>query len=115
MKDQLNNIKVQAEKELSGIKSMQELENFRLKYLGKKGELTSVLRGMGALSAEERPVIGQLANEVRAFIETRIENANGELLRNERLLQLQREVIDVTIPGKVPQFWKTSSADTGYK
>ena len=50
-----------------------DLEALRIKYLGKKGELTAVLRGMGALSAEERPVIGQLANEVRAKIEAKIE------------------------------------------
>ncbi len=100
MKDQLNNIKIQAEKELTSITSIQELENLRVKYLGKKGELTSVLRGMGALSAEERPVTGQLANEIRAFLENRIDSARDELVKNERGLKLEKEVIDVTIPGK---------------
>lgn len=100
MKEQLNNIKVQAENELSAVATIQELENFRVKYLGKKGELTSVLRGMGALSAEERPVIGQLANEIRAFLEDSIERAKINLLNRERDIQLQKEVIDVTILGK---------------
>ncbi|MCX7747603.1 MAG: phenylalanine--tRNA ligase subunit alpha [Clostridia bacterium] len=100
MKEQLNNIKDSAQKELSNIKSIQELEDIRIKFLGKKGELTSVLRGMGALSAEERPVIGQLANEVRAFLENEIENAKMELVRRERSSALEKEVIDVTIPGK---------------
>ncbi len=100
MKEQLNNIKVQAEKELSTVQSIPELENVRVKYLGKKGELTSVLRGMGALSPEERPVIGQLANEVRAHLESKISEKDSELLKKERSSKLQSEVIDVTIPGK---------------
>lgn len=100
MKEQLENIKVQAEKELSGVQSIPELDNIKVKYLGKKGELTSVLRGMGALSPEERPVIGQLANEVRAYLEEKITLKDKELLKNERAQKLQKEVIDVTIPGK---------------
>lgn len=100
MRDQLNSIKEQAEKELSAITSIQELENIRIKYLGKKGELTSVLRGMGSLSAEERPVVGQLANEVRAFLENKIDETKNELVNKGRTLQLAKEVIDVTIPGK---------------
>lgn len=100
MKDQLNAIKNQAEKELSRIKSVQDLENLRVKYLGKKGELTSVLRGMGGLSAEERPLIGQLANEVRAFLEEQIDEAKKNLIKAERLITLEKEIIDVTVPGK---------------
>ena len=69
------------------------LEDIRIKYLGKKGELTSILRGMGALSSEERPVIGQLANEVRAAIESAIKSKSSELaakalddkLKNEKI------------------------------
>lgn len=100
MKEQLNSIKVRAGKELASVESVQELESLRVKYLGKKGELTSVLRGMGALSAEERPAIGRLANEVREFLEDRIEQAGKELGRKELSARLEREVIDVTVPGK---------------
>jgi len=100
MRDQLNKIKDQADKELLNVQSIQDLEALRVKYLGKKGELTGVLRGMGALSAEERPVIGQLANEVRAFIENKIDETNSELIKKDRAQKLQNEVIDVTIPGK---------------
>jgi phenylalanyl-tRNA synthetase alpha chain len=100
MKEQLMGIKTQAEKELEIAASIQDLENIRVKYLGKKGELTSVLRGMGALSAEERPVIGQLANEVREFLESRLDSAKDELVKKERGSQLDKEVIDITMPGK---------------
>lgn len=100
MKDQLNNIKVQAEKEISSVQLLQELESLRVKYLGKKGELTSVLRGMGALSPEERPVIGQLANEVRAFLEEALEETKEKLENKELASRLENEVIDITIPGK---------------
>jgi phenylalanyl-tRNA synthetase alpha chain len=100
MKEQLMGIKTQAEKELEIAASIQDLENIRVKYLGKKGELTSVLRGMGALSAEERPVIGQLANEVREFLESKLDSAKEELVKKERGSQLDKEVIDITMPGK---------------
>lgn len=100
MRDQLNNIKADAEKELAGVQSIAELEGIRLKYLGKKGELTAVLRGMGALSPEERPVIGQLANDVRTFVEGRIDEVKNGLQLKESAKQLEREAIDVTMPGK---------------
>lgn len=100
MRQQLENIKNQAEKELSLINSLQELENFRVKYLGKKGELTSVLRGMGALSPEERPIIGQLANEVRAALEENISQTKRLLDEKEKNVRLANETLDVTMPGK---------------
>ena len=77
-----------------------DLEQIRIRYLGKKGELTAVLRGMGTLTAEERPIVGQIANEVRADIE----KALGEKVKEEKekLLQkkLEEEKIDVTFPAK---------------
>lgn len=76
-----------------------DLEALRIKYLGKKGELTAVLRGMGALSAEERPVIGQLANEVRAKIEAKIEAGREAARTRELEAKLASEKIDVTVPG----------------
>lgn len=100
MRDQLNNIKLEAVKKLSEVKSSVDLENLRLQYLGKKGELTAVLRGMGALTAEERPVIGQLANEVRSFIEGKLEEAIAVLQNKEQEFKLATETIDVTMPGK---------------
>ena len=76
------------------------LEDIRIKYLGKKGELTSILRGMGALSSEERPIVGQLANEVRASIESAIKAKSSELAAKALDEKLKNEKIDVTIPGK---------------
>lgn len=65
-----------AEKELSELRDAAELENFRVQVLGKKGELTGILKQMGSLSAEERPKMGQLANEVRASIEAMLKEKN---------------------------------------
>ncbi len=78
------------------------LEEIRIKYLGKKGELTSILRGMGALTPEERPIVGQLANEVRATIEGAIKSRTAELAAKELENKLIEEKIDVTVPGKAP-------------
>ena len=100
MKEQLNGIRIKVEEELKSARSTQELENLRVKYLGKKGELTCVLRGMGALSPEERPVAGQLANDIRKFLEEKIEEAGKSLLEKELAEKLDREAIDVTMPGK---------------
>lgn len=104
MRDRLEQLKAMAEQEFAAADTKERLEELRVKYLGKKGELTQVLRGMGALSADQRPVIGQLANEVRAFIEETLEQKSTSLLKLEREKQLKAEEIDVTIPGtKFPQ------------
>ncbi len=101
MRQQLESIKTNAQKEISEAASTQQLEGLRVKYLGKKGELTAVLRGMGSLSAEERPAIGQLANTVREAIEERLEKAGEELSKKETQEKLKSEYIDITMPGKV--------------
>ncbi|MCX7843485.1 MAG: phenylalanine--tRNA ligase subunit alpha [Clostridia bacterium] len=106
MREQLENIKIQAEKELVNAQSIQELENIRVRFLGKKGELTSVLRGMGALSPEERPVIGQMANDVRAILEARLDEAARQLASKERQEKLASEVIDISMPGRKRSFGK---------
>ncbi len=75
-----------------------DIEQIRIQYLGKKGELTSVLRGMGALSSEERPVVGQLANEVRSAIEAALAQMAAELKKKQLEERLISEKIDVTLP-----------------
>ena len=79
MKTQLEKIRQAAKEALDSFESKEQIEEARIKYLGKKGELTAILKQMGKLSAEERPVIGQLANEIRADIEAIIA-ANSEEL-----------------------------------
>lgn len=76
------------------------LEELRVRFLGKKGELTSILKMMGKLSAEERPVMGQLANAVRSDIENHLEKKSTELKAKEKELHLQAETLDITAPGK---------------
>ena len=97
MKEMLNQIRATA---LDKIAAGEDLEQIRIQYLGKKGELTAVLRGMGKLSAEERPVIGQLANQVRADIEAAIAEKAEALKAGALAEQLKAEKLDVTMPGK---------------
>ncbi|MBE6829659.1 MAG: phenylalanine--tRNA ligase subunit alpha, partial [Ruminococcaceae bacterium] len=99
MKQELEAIREKAMRELDEAKGQQILENLRIKYLGKKGELTSILKQMGGLSAEERPKIGQLANEVRTFIEADLVRRAAELKEEETQKRLEKEKIDVTLPG----------------
>ena len=100
MKQQLEAIRKSALEAIEQAGASEELEALRVKYLGKKGELTAVLKQMGKLSAEERPVIGQVANEVRAALEEAIETARERLAAAAMEQRLVAEAIDVTIPGK---------------
>ena len=100
MKEQLAKIRAEALAAMEGAQSAAELDALRVQYLGKKGELTAVLKQMGKLSPEERPAMGQLANEVRAALEQAIE-VNAKKLEDKALEQrLEAEKLDVTIPGK---------------
>ncbi len=101
MKEKLQQIQTSVEELLKQISDISALENIRVQYLGKKGELTSVLRGMGSLSAEERPQIGALANKVREFLEKSIEEKKISLEKAARANNLKAETIDVTMPGKI--------------
>lgn len=100
MKERLETIKLNAEREIIEATSTRELETIRIKYLGKKGELTLVLRGMGSIPVEERPVVGQLANNIRGFIEEKLEQAYRNLEEKEKQERIKEEFIDITIPGK---------------
>ena len=100
MKQQLQNIELAAKQELEKIHDSAELESLRVKFLGKKGELTAILKQMSTLSAEERPVIGQLANKIRADIEEAISVRSAELKAALAARRLKEEKLDVTLPGK---------------
>ena len=98
MKDLLEQIRQSAMEQLSRVDA--DLSEIRVKYLGKKGELTAVLRSMGSLSPEERPAFGQCANEVRAQIEAEIERRQTEMKSAMRDRALRAEKLDVTVPGE---------------
>ncbi len=100
MREQLQNLKIKALDALSNVKSGAELEQMKIMYLGKKSELTAILRGMGALSAEERPVMGQLANEVRTAIEEAFEKTKADVEKAEAEKKIAAEKLDVTLPSK---------------
>ena len=99
MKAQLETIKQQAMTALEEVITLAALDELRVKFLGKKGELTAVLKQMGKLSAEERPVMGQLANAVRAEIEAKLEERKTAISAAVMEAKLAAEAIDVTIPG----------------
>lgn len=100
MKKKLQAIKSKLSKSIAAAKDLRTLDEIRVAYLGKKGELTEILKGMGALSAEERPIIGQLVNDARAFIEAKLEEKRLELASAALEEQLKTERIDVTMSGK---------------
>lgn len=106
MKEQLEKIEALAKQELESCTEIKSLDDLRIKFLGKKGELTAILKQMGKLSAEERPVIGQLANKVRADIEEALSTKLASLKANAQSLQLKAETIDITLPGKSAPFGK---------
>jgi phenylalanyl-tRNA synthetase alpha chain len=100
MREQLYSLKEQALTDLQAQASLQAITDWKVKYLGKKGELTAILRGMGGLSAEERPVIGQLVNDVRDALELAYGEKEAEFKKAERNKRLAEEAIDVTLPGR---------------
>ena len=100
MKEKIMQIKDSAKKELEEVQDLKELNDIKVKILGKKGELTQVLRGMGTLSAEERPVIGSLVNEVRDELEKIINEKENYFEEVELNKKLESERIDVTLPSE---------------
>ena len=99
MKQKLEQIKNEALSALADICDEKELDNLRVKFLGKKGELTSILKQMGSLSPEERPIIGQLANKIRAEIENNVDEASKIIKEKATELKLKAETLDITMPG----------------
>jgi phenylalanyl-tRNA synthetase alpha chain len=102
MKERLEALRREALERLENVEDAAALSELRVEYLGKKGKLTEILRGMGGLSPEERPVIGQVANDVRAAIEEVLAGKQEAFERAETARRLRAETIDVTLPGKAP-------------
>ena len=98
MKEKLEEISKKTKERIDNVKDMQSLNDLRVKVLGKKGELTEILRGMKDLTAEERPVIGNLVNKVKSDIEASIEKAEKILKQKELERKLEEEKIDITLP-----------------
>ena len=101
MKELMQGLRDSSIKAILEADDIELLESLRVKYLGKKGELTGILRQMGKLSAEERPVMGQLANQLRGDIEAAIEQRKAELGSKLMELKLESETVDVTLPGEI--------------
>ena len=106
MQEKLLNLQEAALNEIKDTSSIEAVESLRVKYLGKKGEITAILKEMGKLSAEERPVIGQVANKVRESIEGSISSKKEELKAIEKQKKLAEEFIDVTMPAKAVKVGK---------
>ncbi|MDR2753234.1 MAG: phenylalanine--tRNA ligase subunit alpha [Oscillospiraceae bacterium] len=100
MKKQLEALRQAAGAAIAQATDSAALDGVRVQYLGRKGDLTGVLKQMGRLSAEERPVIGQLANEVRCAIEGLLAQRGAKLQEDETALRLKAETLDVTMPGR---------------
>ncbi len=97
MREKLLKLRELALSKIEDMENLDELEELRIKYLGKKGELTGILREMGKLAAEDRPVMGQIANEVRADIEKSIGAIKEDLREKEKNLKISQETIDITM------------------
>jgi phenylalanyl-tRNA synthetase alpha chain len=102
MKEKLTALQVEGEQAIAAAESLAALEEIRLCYLGKKGELTVVLRQMGSLPPQERPLMGKLANEVRDALENALAKAHHGLAQEEQELKLAQEKVDVSLPGRRP-------------
>lgn len=100
MKDQLIKLQDLALSELSVVTGEEELQSLKVRFLGKKGELTAIMKGIGSLSPEERPLIGQVVNSVRDCLETAFEERSVSLKEKLRKDRLKSEKIDVTLPGR---------------
>ena len=101
MQERLKTILEESKEQLKKAASMQDAEEVRVKVLGKKGQLTEILRSMGKLSPEERKELGQAANQVRAQVEQMLEETFSQLKDKARQIKFQAEKVDVTEPAKV--------------
>lgn len=100
MNERLAQIRSEALERIKNASNLEDLNSLRIAYLGKKGPITELLKGMKEVSAEERPILGQIINDARGDIEVRLEEARKELEAAVMNSKLKSEVIDVTLPGK---------------
>ncbi len=111
MQEKLKEIQALALSEIEKATSSAEVEEIRVKYLGKKGDLTTILRGMKDVSPEERPLVGKMVNEVKAVLEEKLEAVAKEIKGKEKNEKLANEVIDISLPGKKARLGKRHPLD----
>ncbi|MBE6048315.1 MAG: phenylalanine--tRNA ligase subunit alpha [Clostridium sp.] len=99
MQEKLNKIKETALSEIESLKTIEAVQELRVKFLGKKGELTTILKSMGGLAKEERPIVGKMVNDVKKIVEERLDVAQAKIKEREKAAKLRSEVIDITLPG----------------
>ena len=102
MREQLEQLRNEAIKAIAAVSGEEALQEIRVRFLGRKGELTALMKGLGALSPEERPLVGQLVNTVKEEVEACLENALKTTRERAKTQRLQSERIDVTLPGRSP-------------
>ena len=112
MKQQLEQIKTAALEAIAAAENSADCENIRVKYLGKKGELTAILKMMGGLSPEERPIMGQLVNTAKAEVEVALSVKVTEMQAAAEELKLKEETIDITMPAKTDKTGKLHPLNT---
>jgi len=112
MKEKLKELQDLAMKQIETAIKSNELEEIRVKFLGKKGELTTILRSMGGLSPEERPLVGKLVNEAKALVEEKLETTIKKIKEKERDAKLSSETIDISLPGKKKVIGKRHPLDS---
>ena len=112
MKEKLEQIKAAAQKAIAEAADEKGIDDIRVRFLGKKGELTAILKQMGGLSPEERPIIGQLANKIRAELEENIESASKDFKEKADELKLKAETIDITMPAEPANIGKLHPLNT---
>ena len=100
MKDKIEEIKKEVEKKLENLQDLKKLNELRIEYLGKKGQLTGILRNMGNLNADERPKVGAMVNKAKEEIESRMKEIEKELEKIELKRKLEKEEIDITLPSQ---------------
>ncbi len=103
MNDKLQELREKVLTKLKDVKSLDDAKSIKVEYLGKKGALTEILRGLGSVAAEERPKIGKMVNEVRADLEAKLNARLAELEKNKLAEKLAKEKVDITLPGRKPQ------------
>lgn len=106
MQEELNQIQHEVLAKLKQVQTLDALESLRIQYFGRNGKLTTVMKGMGKLSKAERPVVGKLANQIRAELTEAFEQTTQELHRQQQAQQLVDESVDITLPGRKPAYGK---------